>query len=1043
MGRHFRLADTDWTAERDFGEHEGARPRFQFDDDFGPVRPASWSPASLTLTDGGTTISAVLPSNSGNDVINGANNPNGVVLAGGGGADVITGGNGPDTIYGFGAQDTSPNAGAIEVARLSSGLASPVFGTFAPGVADTMFVIEQHTGKIQLVNLLTGAVSATPFLDIPNSQLAGGGEQGLLGMAFSPDYATNGKFYLYLTNAQGDIEVREYTRSAANPLVANTTFKLILTIDHPPETNHNGGWLGFGPDGMLYIATGDGGGGGDVNNHAQDLNSYLGKMLRIDVSSDGFPADPNKNYAIPHDNPFVGVNGLDEIWAYGLRNPWRCSFDPVTGHLIIADVGQGAQEEVDFVPAGTPGGINFGWHVMEGTAIYDDTTPGNPPANDPSLWDPTFTYGHNSTDGGFAITGGYMVYLSGDGNPLYVFADYVSGHFWTASIDADGHLYDVAIRDAELIQHGSGTFDQIVSFAYDHASNRLYAIGLDGEIWAISMQAGAADRGDTINGGDGNDTIYGGGGFDTLNGENGNDRVYGGIGNDSLLGGEGNDTLDGGLGNDILNGGNGSDWADYRNAGAVGVTVSLAITTAQDTLGQGIDTLIGIEKLRGSLAADSLTGSAGADTLDGDAGNDVLSGGAGGDILIGGAGADALNGGADLDYASYVSSAAGVTLNLTTGVHLGDAAGDTFVSIERFRLSDHDDSFTGSAATDYAYGSFGADTLSGAGGIDRLYGEEDNDALHGDAGNDILIGGLGADVLDGGADRDTASYETALGAVSLNFTSGIHTGDAAGDSFTSIEIFLLSAFADSFTGGGADEEVRGGDGNDTLSGAGGIDTLRGENGADTLNGDDGDDLLNGGAGADALHGGNGTDTAVYLLATAGVSINLTSGVNTGEAAGDTFDSIEHFQLSNGFTLADSFTGSSGADWVAGYKGVDTLNGMGGNDTLNGGEHNDVLNGGAGADKLIGGTGDDAMTGGSEADQFWLNAPGSGHDTVSDFENGVDHIRITGVSGVTSFANLTISTNGSGWAVITLPDGSNITLTGVTAAQVDASDFLFA
>jgi len=546
---------------------------------------------------------------------------------------------------------------------------------------------------------------------------------------------------------------------------------------------------------------------------------------------------------------------------------------------------------------------------------------------------------------------------------------------------------------------------------------------------------------DDLSGDDGNDTLLGGDGDDFLGGALGNDTLSGGAGSDSLQGGDGNDILDGGLGDDQLIGGLGTDKADYRNA-ASGVTVNLSILTAQNTLGAGNDTLSGIEQVLGSAFNDTLTGDGLANTLDGKAGNDALFGGAGGDILIGGLGADALNGGGDLDYASYINATTGVGINLTTGVHTGEAAGDTFANIERFRLSANADTFVGSAGTDYAYGAEGDDTLSGAGGIDRLYGQDGNDTLNGDAGNDILLGGAGADIFNGGADRDTASYEESTIALTINMTTGVHTGDATGDVFNSIEILWLSRFGDTYTGSAGDDEVRGYDGNDTLNGSGGIDTLRGENGADILNGDDGDDLLHGGAGADQLNGGNGVDTAVYLLATAGVSINLTTGVHTGEAAGDTFNSVEHFQLTNGFTLVDSFTGSAGNDWVAGYKGVDNLNGMDGNDTLNGGEHNDVLDGGAGADKLYGGTGNDQETGGSGADQFTINAKAFGADTVTDFENGVDKIRIQGVAGWDDFSDVAVSANGSGWAVITFPDGSTITLTGVVASDVDASDFLW-
>ena len=255
-------------------------------------------------------------------------------------------------------------------------------------------------------------------------------------------------------------------------------------------------------------------------------------------------------------------------------------------------------------------------------------------------------------------------------------------------------------------------------------------------------------------------------------------------------------------------------------------------------------------------------------------------------------------------------------------------------------------------------------------------------------------------------------------------------------------MFWLTAFNDTFIGSGANEEVRGWFGMDSLNGGDGSDRLRGEQDNDTLNGDGGDDFLWGDAGSDTLNGGAGTDTACYTYSRESVSINLTTGVHTGEAAGDTFVSIERFQLTNQSTIADSFTGSAGADWVAGYKGADTLNGMDGNDTLNGGAHNDIINGGNGADKLIGELGNDTLTGGADADTFWFNVPGFGSDVVTDFENGADVIRITGNPGVDDFSDLTITTNGSGWAVITLPDGSDITLTGVTAGQVDSSDFVW-
>jgi len=539
---------------------------------------------------------------------------------------------------------------------------------------------------------------------------------------------------------------------------------------------------------------------------------------------------------------------------------------------------------------------------------------------------------------------------------------------------------------------------------------------------------------------EGNDTVRGGAGADLLGGNAGNDSLYGDGEDDGLYGHEGDDLLGGGSGNDTLDGGDGIDKADYRDTTSA-VTVSLAIVGFQDTLGAGYDVLTDIEQVLGSAHNDALTGDSDANTLDGKAGNDTLIGGSGGDILIGGVGADALDGGLGLDYASFVNATAGVTVNLTTGSHSGEALGDTFSNMERFRLSSHADTFTGDANTNYAYGAEGNDTLNGAGGIDRLYGQADNDTLNGDAGNDILLGGAGADIHNGGADRDTASYEQSTVAITINLTTGVHTGDATGDTWNSVEILWLTAYNDTFTGGANADEVRGAAGVDTMNGAAGNDILRGEAGNDILNGQDNDDFLHGGVGADQLNGGNGVDTAVYLLATGAVTINLTTGTHAGEAAGDSFTSIERFQLSNGFTFADSFTGSAGNDWVAGYKGNDTLNGMDGDDTLNGGEHHDTLNGGNGADKLIAGIGNDTLTGGTGSDQFHFNVGLFGADTITDFENGVDFIRITGQAGIDNISDLTITQNGA-HVLITLPDGSTITVQNTLTSAIDASDFLW-
>ena len=252
---------------------------------------------------------------------------------------------------------------AVRATPVASGFNSPVQVTSSPGDTHRLYVVEQ-TGAIQLIK--DGARAATPFLDITGN-VRSGGEQGFLSLAFAPDYTTSGKFYVYYTaprpNDSGGsvITVDEYTRSSDPDRADPATRRPVLTIDHPTNSNHNGGQLMFGPDGFLYITTGDGGAGNDPPNNAQNLGSLLGKVLRIDPRS----AAP---YAIPPGNPFASPTdgARDEVFAYGLRNPFRASFDRQTGDLTIGDVGQDRAEEVDFAPRGTDVGANYGWRCFEG-----------------------------------------------------------------------------------------------------------------------------------------------------------------------------------------------------------------------------------------------------------------------------------------------------------------------------------------------------------------------------------------------------------------------------------------------------------------------------------------------------------------------------------------------------------------------------------------------------------------------------------------------------------------------------------------------------
>ena len=368
--------------------------------------------------------------------------------------------------------------------RIASGLSRPVGVAHPNDGSNRLFILEQHTGRIKILNLDTNTVLPTPFLEI--NGLAGGNEQGLLGMAFHPDYQNNGLFFVNVTVTGGAFnngvtQIRRYQVSAGDPNLANAASMVVIMSYDQPYSNHNGGWMGFDPNGYLYIASGDGGSANDPQNRAQNLTTLFGKILRIDVdANDG----PTGHYGIPPDNPFVDVAGaLDEIWAYGLRNPWRCSFDRLNGDFYIGDVGQGAREEIDFQPASSSGGENYGWRVMEGTLCADNSqTGGNPPCFDTSFTSPIYEYSHPT---GFAVVGGY-VYRGNDLPDLqgtYFFADYSTTLIWSFRYDGQ-NLTDFTDRTAEL-DPSPFTIGYISSFGEDE-QGRLYILDLDdGEVYRI------------------------------------------------------------------------------------------------------------------------------------------------------------------------------------------------------------------------------------------------------------------------------------------------------------------------------------------------------------------------------------------------------------------------------------------------------------------------------------------------------------------------------------------------------------------------------
>jgi Ca2+-binding RTX toxin-like protein len=464
----------------------------------------------------------------GTDKLNGLGGND--TISGGNGDDRISGGAGDDVIYGHSSGDLVQKNGYITAKTIADLGYGAVELVTSGSSSDKGFVyaVSKDDGKIYRVNESTGSKSL--FLDIPDDKIGSGGERGVLGMAFHPDYAENSRFFVYMTNADGDIVVEEYSRKTGATPKAEFS-QTILTVPHPDHDNHNGGSIRFGPDGMLYLGLGDGGGGGDPNGNAQNVHSLLGKILRIDIDHDGFPQDDGKNYAIPSDNPFVGKSGADEIWATGMRNPWRFSFDSKTGDFYIGDVGQNALEEVNVVAAGTKGVLNFGWNYREGDQSYTGTPPKNV-----VFTDPVFTYSHNGSSA--SITGGVVHHRADglDGN--YIFSDFITGKLYTLHM-VDGKAVDVDERSDQL---RGDPVSQIVSYA-EGSNGDLLALSLGGQIIRLTPGKTAGDGDDRLSGGDGNDRLYGGAGNDRLSGDAGKDRLDGGLGKDILRGGDGVDTF--------------------------------------------------------------------------------------------------------------------------------------------------------------------------------------------------------------------------------------------------------------------------------------------------------------------------------------------------------------------------------------------------------------------------------------------------------------------------------------------------------------------
>ncbi len=363
----------------------------------------------------------------------------------------------------------------IGVEKVTDKFERPLWVGQPAGINDKLWVIEQ-VGKIWIVDAKTGEHSEKPFLDISKDVSRKDSEMGLLGMAFAPDFKTSGRFYVNYTDGTIKTHIVRFTANTKDLKETDPATAEVLFSYDQPFSNHNGGWVSFGPDGMLYISAGDGGAGDDPRNNAQNLNTHLGKLLRIDVSK-------KNGYDIPKDNPFVGkADAKPEIWCYGLRNPWRCSFDRKSGDLWIGDVGQNKWEEVDHIEKGKANGKNFGWRLREA----DVPNPNGKIAGDSPAGaiEPIYVYKHGGgKDQGLSVTGGYVYHGSiKELDGRYIFGDYQNPRIWSFELKGEKAADFKDLTDE--LQPQGGRINLISSFGEDNAGS-IYIVDHTGPIYRI------------------------------------------------------------------------------------------------------------------------------------------------------------------------------------------------------------------------------------------------------------------------------------------------------------------------------------------------------------------------------------------------------------------------------------------------------------------------------------------------------------------------------------------------------------------------------
>ena len=839
----------------------------------------------------------------------------------------------------------------FEVVRVGTGFSGgPLFMVEVPDGSGRMYVVEKN-GLIRILDPATGTIAATPFLDV-TLQVASSGEQGLLGFALAPDFATSGVFYIYMTNTSGDNEVRRYSILPGNMDQANAaTADRILLLPHPSATNHNAGWIGFGPDNMLYIPTGD----GAVGANAQSLNSLLGKILRIDPSSDAFPADADRDYAIPAGNPYAGATpGLDEIWASGLRNPFRASFDSLTGNLWIGDVGEGALEEINLAPAGQAG-LNFGWNLQEGTNG----------ANNAAFTRPVAEYGHGSGPfQGNSVTGG-LVYrgpIAGlDGQ--YVFGDFFD-EIWSVPVSSlvQGSTLpssSFTLRNTAFTPN-AGTIAQITSFATDSAGN-LYITDLGGEVFRVQVSAAPKYAGGRLSVEIGAGEVpaedrlgFATGSVTLTNGTNVGSRVsVGGVFVGTIA--------PGGTGANgeplIILFSSGATQAriatlvqavTYSNVDPTPTpgtrSITIQLNDGAGTGSGGQDTVIVTTAVAVSAGAGAqLTGTGGDNVLVGGVGNDALDGAGGDDTLIAGLGTDNLIGGAGNDVLYFGAA--------YTGADHGDGGADRDAIVLQ---GNYTVTLSGASLT-------GMESISLQSGANAGFGDTANNFYDFDiTTTDSLV---------------TPGQMLIVNAQSLR----------AGEDF----VFDGSAELDGrFL-------VYGGHGTDDLTGGAGVDIFFFEGQRWTAG-----DKVDGGAGRDAIviSAGDGL-THIEFAADALTNIESIS-LNNRYASDPTQRPSYELVLNNGNVARGTLivNGSS----IPGGGQVVHIDGSGvhdGNLILFGGGGHDVITAGDGADLIIGGGGQDSLAGGAGADVFRYDAvsdsPAGATDLIADFQPyGIDKIDLS-------------------------------------------------